>query len=256
MSGWNRIDKLRRGNLTEEIRERVKDYIVANDLSVGDRLPSEQELADVMGVGRNTTREALKSLQEVGIVEVRVGDGVFVGEPSYERLAKHFAFILARNMSYFQTLVEARFAFELAVMVAAIDKVKEQDLRELEQINAKCETAQCTSEMQEADMLFHLKLVEITDNSFFKEMCSPVTGFFCYLSKLKVDDHETFSSAAAVASHRQIIQALASRDLNMATRIIREDRDNYFDPQSPWQSRKLRNDNWTVPHLTDTRLVV
>ena len=73
------MDKPLRGPaLSKAIQEYVKQFILENDLKGGDPLPSETHLVKDLGVGRSSVREAVKSLQSLGIVEVRHGDGLYL----------------------------------------------------------------------------------------------------------------------------------------------------------------------------------
>lgn len=55
--------------------DQLKDFIASGAVAPGERLPSERDLAERLGIGRNSLREALKVLEAVGLVELRVGDG-------------------------------------------------------------------------------------------------------------------------------------------------------------------------------------
>ncbi len=68
----------RRPALNELIRDYVKQHILDHGLSAGDPLPSETQLAQELGVGRSSAREAIKALQSLGVVEVRHGEGLYV----------------------------------------------------------------------------------------------------------------------------------------------------------------------------------
>ena len=65
--------------LGEGIVQELIGMITSADLKPGDRLPSERDLMRRLGVGRSTLREAVKALQAMGMVDVLVGDGMFVG---------------------------------------------------------------------------------------------------------------------------------------------------------------------------------
>jgi DNA-binding FadR family transcriptional regulator len=71
-----------RAGRTQLLQEQIKDRILQLDLSAGDAMPTEAELAERLNVGRNSVREAIKALQAVGIVEVRRGLGLYVGKMS------------------------------------------------------------------------------------------------------------------------------------------------------------------------------
>ncbi|MBS3648503.1 GntR family transcriptional regulator [Pseudaminobacter sp. 19-2017] len=71
--------------LYQRIARRLEDMIGSGALKHGDRLPSERRIADELGASRMTARQALKSLERRGLVETRVGRGVFVARPLIEK---------------------------------------------------------------------------------------------------------------------------------------------------------------------------
>ena len=82
----NRPGRPPRRRLTRsiEVQEAVKKIILQRRLAVGDPLPTETELMDELGIGRNSVREALKVLEAVGIVDIRHGFGTFVGRTAVD----------------------------------------------------------------------------------------------------------------------------------------------------------------------------
>ncbi|MEQ1943225.1 GntR family transcriptional regulator [Mesorhizobium sp. VNQ89] len=73
------------GPIYQRIARRLEDQIGSGKLQGGDRLPSERQIADELGASRMTARQALKSLERRGLVETRVGRGVFVAHPLIEK---------------------------------------------------------------------------------------------------------------------------------------------------------------------------
>ena len=67
-----------RTTLTGDVCRKLISHLVRGDWAEGDRIPSERELCEMLGVGRASLREALKALEIMGMIEVRVGDGTFV----------------------------------------------------------------------------------------------------------------------------------------------------------------------------------
>jgi DNA-binding FadR family transcriptional regulator len=68
-----------------QIVDQARDLITRGDLKPGDRLPSERKLAEILGVGRTTVREALRTMESLGLVEVRPGEGTFLADPTARR---------------------------------------------------------------------------------------------------------------------------------------------------------------------------
>ena len=73
------LHALPRERLIDRAVEAIREHILANRLSGGDRLPSEAELARSLGVSRNVVRQAVSSLEALGVVQVAHGRGIYVG---------------------------------------------------------------------------------------------------------------------------------------------------------------------------------
>ncbi|RAZ66333.1 FadR/GntR family transcriptional regulator [Planococcus maitriensis] len=81
-------------NIVSEMRDMIREQ----DIRPGDRIPSERELAEKLAVGRSTIREALRSLELLGLIETRRGEGTFLADPRKHRLVELLAtFILQDN---------------------------------------------------------------------------------------------------------------------------------------------------------------
>ena len=63
---------------------RLLTYIADKGFALGERLPSERELAEQLGIGRNSLREALKVLEAMGVLEIRHGSGIFLRKLNVE----------------------------------------------------------------------------------------------------------------------------------------------------------------------------
>ena len=72
-------NKIQRTSLQLEIIRYIQNYIEENDLKAGDKLPSQEQLLEMMGVSRTSLREAMKTLEARNVLEVRNGKGVYVG---------------------------------------------------------------------------------------------------------------------------------------------------------------------------------
>jgi GntR family transcriptional repressor for pyruvate dehydrogenase complex len=84
----------------EEIVDQLRDLIARGELKPGQKLPSEREMSESMGVSRASVREALTAMEAIGILDIRPGEGTFVKETSSLETFKPLAFVLA--VKYFQ----------------------------------------------------------------------------------------------------------------------------------------------------------
>lgn len=123
---------------TQLLQDQIKELILRLDLSAGDAMPTEAELATRLNVGRNSVREAIKALQAVGIVEVRRGRGMYVGKMSLgalvDELTFHTRITLRDGRSGLAELTEVREALESGLAQRMIIREQGPDLRELGQV--------------------------------------------------------------------------------------------------------------------------
>ena len=76
MSDVRGLEKLSTGTMADRVAHSLLEYLLRSDqVKIGDRLPSDRELADAFGVGRSAVREALKALSFLGLLEIRPGSG-------------------------------------------------------------------------------------------------------------------------------------------------------------------------------------
>ncbi len=81
--------KINRQSVTESIVEAFKQKILNGEISSGDKLPSERDLAESFGVSRASVREAMRALRYMGVLEVHSGEGTFLTE-NISLLSDHF----------------------------------------------------------------------------------------------------------------------------------------------------------------------
>ena len=96
----------------------IRDMIRQEKIKPGDRIPSERELAETMQVGRSTLREALRSLELLGLIETRRGEGTFLSDHRNHKLVEVLStFVLQDNQSH-EDVWETRLLHEVAAIQA------------------------------------------------------------------------------------------------------------------------------------------
>lgn len=109
-------DTIARQSLGEVVAERIKQYIIDHKLKPGDRLPTEQELADRFGVSRISAREATKALGFLGIIDAAPRRGLAVGHVNMNRLTKYLGFHLAISDYPASQLLDGRIIIETGIL--------------------------------------------------------------------------------------------------------------------------------------------
>ena len=154
--------------LHRSVQDALKDYIVGRELRPGDPLPSEAELARQLGVSRTSVREAVKSLETIGLLESRRGSGVYVGTFSFDPLLESLPYGLMIDSKAIEELLDVRCTLEVALadnMIARRSPDQLADLRtNLEAFRA---TAEAGQPLDGPDREFHTLLARNLDNRVF-----------------------------------------------------------------------------------------
>ena len=152
--------KLKRPQLLyQAVQDEVKSYIIEHALVPGDALPPETELAEQLGVSRNSVREAVKSLETLGIVEARTGAGLFVRNFSFDPIIENLAYGLMFDLTGLADILEVRFHLEHSMIDQAVAAVTTGQLQQLKAILQRMHAAIERDEAYtEEDRLFHTTL--------------------------------------------------------------------------------------------------
>ncbi len=117
----------------------IRNYIAEKKLHVGDRLPTEQELCQMMGVSRNVVRESIKAMEIMGMVKSVAGRGCEIQEFSTEMLFESlFFFMGVANPGLYRTILELRKKLELSYMEEAFRAMDKEDIAQLRGVLSQC----------------------------------------------------------------------------------------------------------------------
>jgi GntR family transcriptional regulator, transcriptional repressor for pyruvate dehydrogenase complex len=213
----SRMGPIRRVNLTSQVMDSVKRYIVDNDLKPGGRLPTEKELVAELGVSRNILREALKSLEAVGLIEIRVGDGMYVREFDYAAVMNHISFAISRTKQQLKHFMYARIIVEVGALQYIMSELQDSDVDQLEEINARFEKTENAGQGAKIDLEFHQKLISISRNPVLCEFGGFLGRFFIEALYFLGADR----IVPTYNAHADLIRALRDRDLSRTEDIVR-----------------------------------
>ncbi|MCI9297385.1 MAG: FadR family transcriptional regulator [Lachnospiraceae bacterium] len=196
--------------LTEQVLDKMVDYIKENNLQPGDRLGTEMEMAKRMGVSRGTVREAIKILVFRNMLEVRQGSGTYVsdgktplaGDPlGLELIPDQFK--LTWDLHEMRMLLEPEIAYRAATNIAEgqLDRLREM-CDEMERLSEQ------RKERMPLDVEFHICLAESSGNLVVPKLI-PVLRQGVELF-IKYTHRE--ATPESVAKHRDILEALEARD--------------------------------------------
>ena len=208
--------------MSEAIVEQIKSLIRANRLKPGDRLPSERELCERMGVSRVTVREALRILEAGGLVEIRVGarGGAFVTTPSSERLGAGLADLITLAPVTAVEVTEARLVFELGIIPMLVERATDEDVAALRQLTREHLAALDRGDYTMARSAeFHVRLSACTHNAAVEMLVHSFHGPLL-MSLREAATAAPLMGQRGVYEHRDLVEAIAARDADRATEIM------------------------------------
>ncbi|MFN8515106.1 MAG: FadR/GntR family transcriptional regulator [Chloroflexia bacterium] len=155
-----------RATIADQIVERITAFILDAKLRPGDKLPSERDLMVQLGVGRSSLREAIKTLSAIGIVDVQIGDGMYVSGGQTAVLTKRLAWGLLLGDHSTREVIEARRAVEVELSGLAATRLTPDDLAAIGALWATMRANDDNAEsFTEADQAFHLAIAKAARNS-------------------------------------------------------------------------------------------
>jgi len=219
--GSGRVTKS--GNDT--VQDAIIELILSRQLKPGDLLPNERELVEELAVGRNSVREAIKSLQALGIVTIRHGSGTYVASGSLDPLVGLLSFL--SRISLFtdgrdaNELVQVREAIEVELIPGAVAKTRPDDLARLrecvEEMEARARVGQPFTDL---DMTFHAALYAPLGNRLLSELLR--SFWLAYSSIADAVSDRDIDLVRTAADHRRIYDLVAKSDGAGAAEAIRE----------------------------------
>ena len=221
-AAFEQIEKGPSVNLYEETFARIKSYITDNHLLPGSRLPTEKDLAQALGVGRSAVREAVKSLQILGVLDVKPKEGIVVKQFNFEPIIENLEYGLCIDNRQILELLDLRIALENAYLVSAIEHSTFSQFKELRDIIHEMERKAANNQsILDEDMRFHLAMYANTDNTILKSLLA-----LFWQMIIKMDAHSnTMSgpdSAYVIDSHVQLLDAFTKHDCERCKMLLNQ----------------------------------
>ncbi|HRO57735.1 MAG TPA: GntR family transcriptional regulator [Burkholderiaceae bacterium] len=219
------FEPIRSRRAFEEICERIRDQLAAGALKPGDKLPAERELAVQLGVGRNAVREALRTLEFAGVVELRKGvkGGAFIREGDPGSMTRAMQDLMHLGSISLRELTEARLYIQDTVVRLACERATRADLEALAANVEATEKVTLSGEYVarlESSREFYRLLAAASHNA---ALCLIVDSLTDILMKYL---HARVAAGARlkpdlVQARRRFLELLASRDAEAAALEMR-----------------------------------
>jgi GntR family transcriptional repressor for pyruvate dehydrogenase complex len=203
--------------VTDDAILRVKKMIASGELRPGDRLPREADLAQRLGLSRNSLREAVKALSLVRVLDVRQGDGTYVSSLRGEELLGALSFVLDLHSGDDSVLemLQVRRILEPAAAALAAPRTTDEEIATLRELCDATEAAESVEELVNYDVEFHSRIARASGNSYLARLLDTLAG---PTVRARIWRGITQADAVprTVAEHRAIADALAAHQPDLA----------------------------------------
>lgn len=209
---------MQRSRLYEQLVERLLALIHEHNLTAGDRLPPERELAAGLGVSRASVRQALVVLEVQGLVEVRHGEGAILLETRPDSAVLSAVETHTRRLP---EVIEAREALEVKLAALAAERRTEEDLARIDSALDKMEQDIGRGERGlEGDELFHGAVTAAARSSLLADL---MAGISAAIRESRIESlSQPDRPRQSLASHRKIADAIKAGDSATAAEAMAE----------------------------------
>ena len=215
------FEPVRNQRVSDEILHQIREAVLSGKFQVGDRLPNERVLAMQFAASRTSVREALRGLEQAGVILIKKGinGGVFVADPDHRMVSRPFQTLLQLRKITMDNIVEARLIFEPEAARLAAQRAQPEDLEEMKDVIEKMSDAVEKGELPGSfDLKFH-KLIARAARNPILEMLSE--SMLEVASQVITNLHPSADVLRHVVKrHRDVFEAVSKRDAHLAYDVM------------------------------------
>lgn len=206
-------------SIYSQVQENVKEYIVEGHLQPGDPLPSENQLAEQLGVSRTVVREAMRGLESVGVIQTRRGAGRYVGSFRMDAAMENLTYSLRLDVHDLYEILDVRKYLEAGSIEQAIANLDDDVLQRLRSLvqAMKVKVAKGEGFLQE-DLDFHRQVFALTGNRVLVKLQDILWQM--YQATLSDPRYTAKDQKAVQMAHEQLLNAIENRDVSTARRLL------------------------------------
>jgi GntR family transcriptional regulator, transcriptional repressor for pyruvate dehydrogenase complex len=222
------IEPIKKTRVAEEIADRIRMLMLDGTFPAGRPLPAERQLAERFRVSRGSVRDAFRTLETIGLIVTRHGQGTFPQELDVERLVAPLASVLSYRHDLQDELLDVRRMFEPAVARVAATRVTEEDLADLHRIlETQRRKLKAGRSAIVEDTAFHASLARATRNRIVVSIMATLNDLLVESRRLTLK--QKGRPARSLRGHEAVVEALRHRDAEAASRAMREHIDQIAD---------------------------
>ena len=207
---------LRKDTLYVRVAQHVKELIDNQELAPGDRLPTERQLAQMLGVSRVPIREAIRTLSAQGVVEVRRGQGMFVASKGIDATIDELTNVLMKQRDSFEDLFAVRRILEPASAQWAASRAGSEEVAKLKGIVDEMDEAGTAEpepdfeRMAQLDLELHVEIATAAENKVLVRIMEAIQDV--HREQLETSLRYRGRIEQTLKDHRRIVEAIAGAD--------------------------------------------
>lgn len=214
-------------SLVDRVENQLIELFISKQVKMGDSIPKETDLAEILGVSRTVIREALLRLRMIGLIDSKKKRGAILTNPDLLGLVKKSLYPSILTEETLKDIFEMRLVLEVGMADLVFRNIKPEDIEKLEQIVAgEPDKSDNTIFEINHEVEFHSTLYEITGNKTLKEfqkMLLPVFGYVHSSGLLQMSTEIEFFT-----SHKDLVAILKGGTAEEFRNAMRSHLENHF----------------------------
>lgn len=232
------IDRVQKSSLVQAIAEQIEGAIIDGTYNPGDKLPALPKLQKIVGTSQGTLREALRILEQKGLLEIRLGikGGAFIRESSTDSVAEGLGLLIKQRTISYKEIAVFRKVVEAGLMKLVVENVTSRDIDLLKENLLRMSSVSLKNvagwpEFLDIEVVIRKLLIKIANNKMFETVLVPIhENIFAYARQLFSTNG--FLPKDAYNDWTEIIKAIDSKNEEQAVKLTIQHIERYVDTVS------------------------
>lgn len=210
----------------QKVIEYLRKMITDGKLKIGSKLPTERELSEKLSVSRNSTREALRTLENMGVTESRRGSGNYIVGNTEKSVSGIIDMMLILKKTNQNEICSFRRNLDKAICMSLLDEgIDMQSIKTIETACKEEKYAENTCEQIENDRLFHYSLLKATGNQLWISIAEAIMSVYRRWIDAVLQNSSEQTIAAFSETHEKILESIKNNDRSQCEKWI----DKHYD---------------------------
>jgi GntR family transcriptional repressor for pyruvate dehydrogenase complex len=215
------FEPVKNQRVSDEILQQIREAVLTGKFQIGDRLPNERTLAEQFVASRTSVREALRGLEQQGVIYTKKGvtGGAFVADLDHRLVSRSLQTLFTLRKISINHIAEVRLIFEPEVARLAALRASRQDLEELEEVITTMNNAVESGKSPTSfDLKFHKLVARAADNPILEMLADSMLEV---ASQVITELHPSLEVLRhVVRRHKEVFEAIKNKDGDLAFSLM------------------------------------